>query len=693
MSSLSLIKSERSIPRPAIVQRQYPTPPVSPGQSKTGLNQKQRGFQTWSIGAKLTIIIFFVIGTVLLSLIQLINYGVSGLAREQAVKDMEARTHLVVSMLDLFDSRLRVDVNVDGNVLKGYFRDGFTLDNSRTVDVGGVATPVLKSGNIELNANFITVDQFTAQSGAVATIFVRKGDDFMRISTTLKKDGGERAVGTILDHANPAYAVILDGKSYIGTATLFGKQYMTKYDPILDGSRQVIGISFVGLDFSEAIASLKDKIRAMKIANSGYFYALDANQGKNYGSLMIHPAKEGQNILDSKDTDGNEFIKDILQRRDGVTTYLWLNSERGETSPREKIVTFTPMENWNWIVAGGVYVDEYTEASNRLAHRYQFIGVILVLVMGAALYLTMQRRLSVPLRDATDAARRLANGDLSVTMHVKRVDEIGQLMESINGIGAGLAGVVRTVHESATLISQASQEVAAGNAELSARTESQASSIEETAASMEELTSTVKQTAASATVANKLAVSTAQIANKGSESMTQVLNTMDSIKASSNRIVDIISVIDSIAFQTNILALNAAVEAARAGEQGRGFAVVASEVRNLAQRSASAAKEIAMLIKDSVSMVNSGHQVAEQAGMTMSDILDSVSQVTQIMAEINNASREQSAGIEQVNGAIMHMEQMTQQNAAMVEQAASATESMHEQAQELVREVDKFKLN
>jgi methyl-accepting chemotaxis protein-2 (aspartate sensor receptor) len=690
MSALTLIKSVQHVNLPAAQSGTDSNAAITTPVPTGNATRPARGFRTWSIGAKLTIINFVIVGMVLLSLIALINYGIGEQAKAQASQDLQARTQLVVATLDLFDSRLRTEVGVESKVLKGFFKDGFSLDAARSIDVGGNTTPVLLSGGSDLNGNFAAVDQFTGQTGAVATIFVRKGDDFVRISTSLKKENGERAIGTSLDHANRAYASIMDGKAYVGPAVLFGKQHMTQYEPILDAAGKVIGISFVGLDFTEAVKSLKDNIRALKIGKSGYFYALDATEGKNYGMLVIHPAKEGQNILDSRDSSGNEFIKEILQRGEGVTTYPWLNGERGETAPRDKLVAFAPMKDWHWIIAGGVYVDEYTEATSNLTHRYQAIGVILLLIMGAALYVIMRRNLSIPLQQATGAAKRLAHGDLSATVQVNRVDEIGQLMASINGIGQGLAAVVQSVRESAAHISQVSQEVAEGNADLSARTEAQAGSLEETAASMEELTGTVKQNAENATVANDLAVSAAQVANKGGEAMTQVLTTMDSIKASSDKIVDIISVIDGIAFQTNILALNAAVEAARAGEQGRGFAVVAAEVRNLAQRSASAAKEIAVLIKDSVAMVGTGHDLAEEAGTTMRDILESIKQVNEIMAEISNSSREQSSGIEQVNQAIAQMDQMTQQNAAMVEQAAAATESMHEQALGLVQEVDKF---
>jgi methyl-accepting chemotaxis protein len=255
-----------------------------------------------------------------------------------------------------------------------------------------------------------------------------------------------------------------------------------------------------------------------------------------------------------------------------------------------------------------------------------------------------------------------------------------------------LAEIVTNIQEAASTINVASQEIAAGNSNLSSRTEQQAASLEETASSMEELTSTVKQNAENARQANQLAIGASDIAVKGGDVVGQVVSTMSDINDSAKKIVDIISVIDGIAFQTNILALNAAVEAARAGEQGRGFAVVASEVRNLAQRSAGAAKEIKTLIGDSVLKVEAGSKLVDQAGHTMQDVVGAVRRVTDIMSEISAASIEQSAGIEQVNQAIVHMDENTQQNAALVEEAAAAAESLEDQANNLTETVGIFKL-
>ena len=340
------------------------------------------------------------------------------------------------------------------------------------------------------------------------------------------------------------------------------------------------------------------------------------------------------------------------------------------------------------VEAGGADVQQRIASTRSL-----MIGLgLLAVLMGSAFSWWITRSITRPILDAVKVAQTVAAGDLTSRIEVSSKDETGQLLQALKDMNTSLVGIVGNVRTSTDTIATASGQIAVGNQDLSSRTEEQASSLEETAASMEELTSTVKQNADNARQANQLAVSASSVAVRGGSVVSQVVQTMGAINTSSRKIVDIIGVIDGIAFQTNILALNAAVEAARAGEQGRGFAVVAAEVRNLAQRSAAAAKEIKTLIGDSVDKVEEGSRQVAEAGKTMDEIVDSVRQVTDIMAEIQAASQEQTQGIEQINQAITQMDQVTQQNAALVEEAAAAAQSLQEQAGGLSQVVSVFRL-
>jgi methyl-accepting chemotaxis protein len=677
----------------------------------------------------------------------------------------------------------------------------------------------------------------------------------------------------------------------------------------------VIGATFIGIDVSAEIPALKQQIKNVKIGDTGYFYVLDAKPGKDYGTLIVHPAKEGTNLIEAKDAAGREFIREILERKQGEIRYPWMNKELGDTSAREKVVVFDTFPDWNWTIGGGTYTDEF-EALSRTMQRYLWgtsALVIIALVMIIFLLVrklvrdplqqevlpafralsggkydnrlnaarkdeigqvlqgleTMQNRLgfevaetkrtademtrikigldnvSVPmtisgpdnrliymnhaaealwqamaarivenhpgfavdkmigaplaqyfedeeirqgyraelteartfntvlgghhlrvtaspvfdpsgsylgrvsqwvdrtaeikveqevaeiveaatmgvltmrvgledkegffaslgsginnlmettqkaLESTSSVLNRVARGDLTHTVQNEYIGIFGQLKDDTNTTVEKLREVVGQIKDASEAINTASKEIAAGNQDLSSRTEEQASSLEETASSMEELNATVKQNAENARQANELAHSSNEIATRGGEMVKRVVSTMDGIQDSSRKIADIIGVIDSIAFQTNILALNAAVEAARAGEQGRGFAVVATEVRNLAQRSATAAKEIKALIAESVDKVEGGAKLVQQAGSTMDEVVNSFQRVAALVGDITSASREQSSGIEQVTQAVSQMDEVTQQNAALVEQAAAAAESLEEQAQGLVQTVGSFKL-
>ena len=336
---------------------------------------------------------------------------------------------------------------------------------------------------------------------------------------------------------------------------------------------------------------------------------------------------------------------------------------------------------------------DVVRADVRMAMTMLALLVAASLAVGIGGAVAITRSVTRPLQEAVATAEVIAANDLSQSLHSERKDELGDLLRALGRMQTALRQMVQQVRTSTDSISTASAEIATGNQDLSARTEQTAANLQQAAASMEELTGTVRQSADSARQANQLAASAAEVAARGGEVVSQVVSTMDEINASSKKIADIIGVIDGIAFQTNILALNAAVEAARAGEQGRGFAVVAGEVRNLAQRSAEAAKEIKALIGASVDKVESGSRLVANAGQTMQEIVGSVQRVTDIIGEITAASSEQSDGIGQVNTSVVHLDRMTQQNAALVEESAAAAESLKEQAVKLANVIGSFRLD
>ncbi|MBS1169371.1 MAG: putative Methyl-accepting chemotaxis protein [Burkholderiaceae bacterium] len=645
-------------------------------------------FRQLGLGAKLSGIAFILITLVIGILIGISSYTTSSLQEKQALDDLTEKSQSVVQMIDLFNATLKNEAERSLKTLEAYFPGKFTQDGNSLINVAGKSVPVLKSGGSTINNDHSVVDRFSAQSGIQATVFVRHNNDFVRISTSLKNNKGERVVGTALNTNGAAYKNLMDGKTYNGIATLFGRQYFTEYLPLKNGSGQVIGALYIGIDFTETVKLIKNRIISMKVGDSGFFYAIDAAPGNAYGNIVMHQKDEGKNVLDIKATDGREIVKELLKAKNGVMHYF----DAADPDGRERIISFHHFKDWDWIVIGRAYTDEITRDARTLRNWFMLGGLLAVVALAILLYLLVRNLVSQPLAHAVSAAGKIAKGDLTVRLESDRTDEIGQLTNAMNSISQGLANVVWNVRRGTDTIASASTEIASGNQDLSSRTEQQASSLEETASSMEELTSTVRQNAENAMQANQLAVTASDVATRGGNVVSQVVETMHAIDASSKKIADIINVIDGIAFQTNILALNAAVEAARAGEQGRGFAVVATEVRSLAQRSATAAREIKELIDDSVGKVEAGSKLVEHAGTTMQEVVTSIRQVHDIMVEITEASREQSDGIEQVNQAITQMDQVTQQNAALVEQAAAAAEALQNQSADLVKQVSLFKL-
>jgi len=449
---------------------------------------------------------------------------------------------------------------------------------------------------------------------------------------------------------------------------------------------RLLSIAIIGANDADEVSSSVTKIQASIKKNTELLARLKTMINTPKGQELLQAVMSSRESY-ARTRDAN--IK-LLQEGKSETAGIFLLTQL--RYPQEKFLTA--------LAAMASFQESLMESEGKQAAADGRMAIILTLslsiaatAIAMALAILISRSISRPIAEAVKVAQRVAAGDLSVSIDARGNDETGQLLRALKEMNDNLQGIVARVRHGTDAIAHGSREIASGNMDLSSRTEQQASSLEETASSMEELTSTVKQNGENARQANQMAQSASSVASKGGQVVVEVITTMDSINASSKKIVDIISVIDGIAFQTNILALNAAVEAARAGEQGRGFAVVATEVRNLAHRSASAAKEIKILIDDSVHQVSLGSTLVNQAGSTMEEIVNSVRRVTDIMAEITSASNEQEAGIEQINQAITEMDAVTQQNAALVEEAAAASEALQDQAGILAEAVSVFKLD
>ena len=461
---------------------------------------------------------------------------------------------------------------------------------------------------------------------------------------------------------------------YIGAST--GKLVVTFAEP-LGGKGSVTGV----LAADVMMDAVVQNVASIKPTASSYGFLVDGG-----GKIIAHP-------------DGKLTLKPLAELDPGLSAQALADIEKSgdgaaiRLGERNGILHVSKVPGSDWLLATVLDRAEATQALTSML-RASALTALLVLALAATVLSVLVARALRRLGLVRDAMEAIAtgDGDLTSRLDAEGSDELAQIAKAFNLFVEKIATVLVQIRSISTLVRSESADIAAGNADLSSRTEAQAGALEETASSMDELTSTVKQNAENAHAANELAMSASEVAAKGGRVVQQVVGTMAGIQESSRKIVDIIGVIDGIAFQTNILALNAAVEAARAGEQGRGFAVVASEVRNLAQRSAGAAKEIKELIGDSVEKVDAGGRLVNEAGLTMDQVVASVQQLTTIMSEITVASREQSAGIGEINTAVTHMDTMTQQNAALVEQAAAAAESLQEQAVDLAQAVGMFRL-
>lgn len=642
----------------------------------------KRSFRRWSIGAKLASIASLLVGTLFIIFTLSLTHSAGKQVNTLAVDAISEQVTGVVDMIEMYNASLNAEVDNYTRLFSHFLPENFELDTGNPVMVGEESAPVIKAGGNPLNLDSKIPDDFLARTGAISTVFARRGQDFIRVTTSLKKQDGTRAIGTLLDSTSPAYAKIMAGESFSGLATLFGNKYITKYQPVRDAQGSVIGILFVGVDITEEYADMRAKILSKRIGEQGNFFVLSSTPDKDMGKYLVHPTDEGKMPVWPEGV-----LNQVISQSRGEREYTDI------TSHHQQFMVYASVPAWHWVVVGSTDKDSLMEQVTRTRNHFLIVS-LLALACFAALFIWLTRKLvSRPLGDVIHIAQQYASGDLRARAETQRVDEIGALMHAIDGIGHGLEKIVGEVRLVSSEIMHNTQALSCDSDQINQQIGTQASSLEETSASMEQITATVQNTADNSTQATLLVQQTDTAATVGADAVNKSVESMEAIKHASTRIADITTVIEGIAFQTNILALNAAVEAARAGEHGRGFAVVASEVRALAQRSSNAVKEIENLVADSLSKVEDGHKSAAKTQATMSNLLQGIRQVKVLMSDIDVASHEQSSGISQVNIAIMQIGKATQENATLVENSQQTAAALSEQGRHLSQLVSVFKIS
>ena len=642
--------------------------------------------RAWSVATRLSLMVLCLVTIVFVGFTWALYRGMVASVEREATERMRVEAQGIAAMVRMYSATVQAEADRFTNVFEADLAQPYTLSPAERVAVGERQTPTLRAGEVVLNQNIALPDRFTERTQGVATIFAKDGDDFVRITTSVKDAAGNRAMGTLLARDSAAYAKVSKGETYSGPATLFGTFYMTTYRPMKDASGAVIGVLFVGVDIGATTTALKQDVARRKVAQTGDYRVVSGAAGPAHGQYLVPENLLQKSALTGPDAlvddAGKALVPGMLSARDGTFT----TGLRGE--PR--IVAHAYMPEWQWLVVGQASVAELTADVRRA--RLLYVGAALVAIAGLTLLLFFMIRRTVGrrLNAAMAVAEKLAQGDLRARADIGRPDEIGRLTAAVNGIGDGLIAIVQRVRAASTTMGVQTQEIANASADMSSQSESQAANVEETVASLEQLTATVAQNASNSDQVDEQVRHAARAADEGAVVVDTLVEAMDGVRIAADKMSEIIAVIHSIAFQTNILALNAAVEAARAGEEGRGFAVVASEVRQLAQRSGDAAKVIEGLIHTALEQVGAGHRHAGETRLAIAGIAGQVREVAVLVNDISTAGREQSAGIAQINSAVAHIGDMTQRNAALADEAARIASSLADLAGQLDESVGVF---
>ncbi|MFE8071787.1 methyl-accepting chemotaxis protein [Marinobacteraceae bacterium S3BR75-40.1] len=586
----------------------------------------------------------------------------------------------------------------------------FQLDRQRTTTVAGEQVPVLLNDGVPIDGNYRQVDQFASATGGNATIFVRRGNDFVRVVTSVQKEDGSRAVGTLLSRESPAYQRNIQGEAFNGKVTLFGRRFVTNYTPIKDSSGRVIGIRYIGTEYSASLQNLMAGLAKLRVGSNGYIFILNAADEERRGELVLHPSLEGKSFAEAG------FVRTMLTEAKGRIAFAWPQT----VDNAEWTAFYQKVPELDWVVAAAIPTRELNAPAQQLATGFVLVTLGLILVAGLIIWVATQRIVRKPLFRAMDNLNAMAEGDYTRELEVTRSDEIGMLQRALREMQRNIKTMIREIHQATAELASASQQLFGSSQQIAEGSREQNEAATTMASTIEELTTNIERLSEGAEEARELSRTSQATAQQGgsvisradtemqriAETVQRSAQDMGELDKLSEQITSIIQVIENIAEQTNLLALNAAIEAARAGDAGRGFAVVADEVRGLAGRTTSSAHEITGMIErmrestrtavvamnKNVEDVQGVASLAQEAGTAIEGIETSATRVVDVFSEISERLHEQSLANGDVAQHVERIAHMADSNDRAVQEAAQASGELESMAGQLREAVARFRV-